>query len=540
MISSGLEDHNNSIGTVLPIASSGAHNFSFDGAYFLSREIPIPGKSFNCSANLAAWLGAPRALDKAAHVLLGSQEVSKDIRKAMKGRQWHTLTPEERAAVTQYALIDSREAKKIVNRYIEHWPTSEQQLSRQTIQMGWRGIGVDEEKLERFLTRSIEIRNAAVPEIPWTIDDGGKPLSKIHARKRCEQLGIPAPDSFSEKNESFLLWEAQYKGRVPFVAAVSRYRKAAFIQRRLEAMQRRILPSGRLGYSLKYFGAHTGRWSGTEGLNLQNLRKADFHGISLRSLLIPAPGKKLVVVDLAQVEPRVLTWLCDDKEVLGLLRAGYSFYEAQAKAWNLWDGQKGTLKPFCRSIYDAVKRLTLGAGYGMGAPRFRAVVAAELGIFMTLEEAKRELSNYRRRNPKVVKYWANLDRHLQFSVGDGEMAINLPSGRHLHYRNLLRRGSNVYATLATAEGYRETQLWGGFLTENAVQSVARDIFALGLLRLEQAGLCVVHHCHDEYVLEADRDVKRADVEEIIRTPPEWCRDLPIDLSSWEGDCYAGQ
>jgi hypothetical protein len=437
----------------------------------------------------------------------------------MKGRQWHTLSPEEQAEKTEYNLKDSRTAKKIIDCYASSWPELEQELSRHTIQMGWNGLGVNEEKLKRYLERTIEIRNEAVPLIPWVVNEEGAPLSLSLARAHCEKLGIPPPASFAEKNESFILWETQHRSRVPFVAAVSRYRKATLMQRQLEAMQRRILPCGRLGYSLKYFGAHTGRWSGSDGLNLQNLRKADFHGISLRSLLIPAPGKKLVIIDLAQIEPRVLAWLCNDEELLGLLRAGYSFYEAQAKAWNLWDGQKGTLKMSCRSIYDAVKRLTLGAGYGMGAPRFRAVVAAELGIFMTLEEAKRELSNYRRRNPKVVKYWEHLDRHLQFSVGDGEMAINLPSGRQLHYRNLLRRGSNVYAALATAEGYRETRLWGGFLTENAVQSVARDIFALGLLRLEEAGLSVVFHCHDEYVLEVDRDVRRGDVEEILRSSP---------------------
>ena len=102
-----------------------------------------------------------------------------------------------------------------------------------------------------------------------------------------------------------MVWETLHRGRVPFVGAVSRYRKANILLGRLEAMQRRILPSGRMEYALKYFGAHTGRWAGGEGLNLQNQRKADFHGISLRSLLIPQSGKKLIAIDLAQIEPRL-------------------------------------------------------------------------------------------------------------------------------------------------------------------------------------------------------------------------------------------
>jgi DNA polymerase I-like protein with 3'-5' exonuclease and polymerase domains len=514
-----------------------AHNFNFDGAYFLTRELPIPGKSFNCSANLAAWLGAPRALDKASRILLGTDGVSKDIRKAMKGRTWHSLSRAEQQAVTEYALTDSREAKKLIDAFASSWPLQEQELSRHTIRMGWEGIGIDSDKLARYLARAIELRTAAVPEIPWAFAGDGRPLSLPLARAQCARIGITPPSSFNQKDNSFLQWEAQYRNKVPFVAAVARYRKAALLQARLEAMGRRILPNGRMAYALKYFGSHTGRWAGGEGLNVQNFKKADFHGISERRLLVPAAGKKLLVIDLRQIEPRVLAWLCGDDEPLSLTRSGYSFYEAQAKAWNLWDGQKGTMKMSCRSLYDAIKRLSLGAGYGMGARRFQAVVLSEMGVAITLEEAKRQLSDYRRRNPKVVAYWEKWNREVQFSVGEGVLNIRLPSGRELHYRNLRRRGRDVYCTFATEDGYRESKLWGGFLTENIVQATARDVFAALLLRLEAAGLRVVLHCHDEFVLEVDHDVSRTEVEALLWLPPEWCPDLPIDVSSWEGACY---
>jgi DNA polymerase len=303
-------------------------------------------------------------------------------------------------------------------------------------------------------------------------------------------------------------------------------------------MERRILPNGRLSYDLRYFGAHTGRFSGGEGLNLQNFRKADFHGINLRSLLVPAPGKKLVVADLAQIEPRCLAWLCSDETLLGLMREGWSYYEAQAKAWGLWDGARGTLKPVARDIYEAIKRLSLGAGYGMGATRFRAVVLAEMGVAMGLEEARRQLFDYRRRNPKVVAYWDRLSRQVNMSVGNGEFGIELPSGRILRYKGLFRRGRDVYCPLATENGYRESKLWGGLLTENAVSATARDVFVWQIPRLEAASLRVVLHCHDEYVLEADPSVNVADVISLLRTPPPWALELPLDATAWEGDCYA--
>jgi hypothetical protein len=513
-----------------------AHNFGFDGAYFLTRELPLPGQTFNCSANLVAWLGAPRKLDAAERVLLGSADCSKDVRSAMKGRTWHSLSQGERGVVEVYALIDSRVAKRLVDQFFAQWPLGEQELSRHTIHMGWYGVGLDTAKLAIYLNRAEEIAIAAATEIPWVPNE--KALSIPQARAQCERSGILPPQSFNLKDEGFLQWEAIHKARVPWVAALSRHRQATLMLRRLEAMKRRLLPNGRMSYDLRYFGAHTGRFAGSEGLNLQNQRKADFHGMSQRSLLVPASGKKLIVADLAQIEPRCLAWLCGDTRLLDLMRAGWSYYEAQAKAWGIWDGQKGTLKPACRDIYEAVKRLSLGAGYGMGAARFRAVVLAEMGVAMTLEEARRQLTDYRRRNPKVVAYWNRFTRLAQMSVGNGEFSIELPSGRALHYRGLVRRGNDAHCHLATENGYRESHLWGGLLTENVVSAMARDVFVWQILRLEAASLRVVLHCHDEYVLEADPDVNIADVLALLRTPPPWAADLPLDASAWEGACYA--
>jgi DNA polymerase len=157
---------------------------------------------------------------------------------------------------------------------------------------------------------------------------------------------------------------------------------------------------------------------------------------------------------------------------------------------------------------------------------------------MTPEEARRQLSDYRSRNRRVVAYWNRLDRQLQMSVGSGQMEIALPSGRTICYKNLVRRHGDVYATFATPDGYRENKIWGGFATENAVSGVARDVFCEGLLRLIKAGLKVVLHCHDEYVLEVDHDVKLEDVLPLLRQSPEWAPDLPIDCEGWEGNCYA--
>jgi hypothetical protein len=82
--------------------------------------------------------------------------------------------------------------------------------------------------------------------------------------------------------------------------------------------------------------------------------------------------------------------------------------------------------------------------------------------------------------------------------------------------------------------------WGDARSTQKVlpPATARDIFVWQIPRLEAAGLRVVLHCHDEYVLEADHDVNIADVLALLRTPPPWAAELPVDASAWEGDCYA--
>jgi len=172
-----------------------AHNFGFDGAYFLTRELPLPGQAFNCSANLVAWMGAPRKLDAAERLLLGSKECSKDARAAMKGRTWHSRSQSERECVTAYALTDSRVAKRLVDKFVSEWPIHEQELSRHTIQMGWHGVGLDKAKLSVYLARAEEIAAAAGSEIPWVPDE--KALSIPQARAQCEKSGIQPPPSFN-------------------------------------------------------------------------------------------------------------------------------------------------------------------------------------------------------------------------------------------------------------------------------------------------------------------------------------------------------
>jgi DNA polymerase I-like protein with 3'-5' exonuclease and polymerase domains len=317
-------------------------------------------------------------------------------------------------------------------------------------------------------------------------------------------------------------------------------------------MQRRIMSDGRLNYELKYGGAHTMRWSGGGGLNLQNLQKEAWQGIYLRSLLIPEPGKMFIVCDLSQIEPRVLAWIVGDEPLLGLLRQRFGVYEAMAMSWGMWAGTAGTLKKSDPALYAFMKSMTLGCGYGMGSEKFR-VKCAEVGIEMSPEEARGRIALFRDRNPLIVRKWHEFDRELQRHLRQREATLYLPSGRALHYPNLRRRRrpltmevdpatgkvtihpgkEEIVADVYGEKGAETISLWGGVLVENAVQSLARDVFADGLLRLDKAGVRVVLHAHDEVVCEVSPDVKPEDIETLLTVPPGWAKKLPLGAEAKE-------
>ena len=83
------------------------------------------------------------------------------------------------------------------------------------------------------------------------------------------------------------------------------------------------------------------------------------------------------------------------------------------------------------------------------------------------------------------------------------------------------------------KGVETVSLWGGVLVENAVQSLARDVFAAGLLRLDKAGIQVVLHAHDEVVCEVRPDVTTKEIEPLLTVPPSWVKHLPLGAEAKE-------
>lgn len=503
-----------------------AHNLAWDGlvlAHLIERGIvpSIKIAGFGCTANLSVYLGAPRNLAGASKQLLG-RDVSKDMRTWMKGKTWEDAVNAGRAEeLREYAIRDAQSCFDIWKKYSSEWPQHEQELARLTMLGGWRGFKVDTKRVDESVQLLDRVIFDAEAKIPWSNSDSAI-LSPKALGEACRAAGITPPPSLSEDDPDCEAWERTFGEQFPWVGAMRDWRKANALREKLKTMQRRTrMTDGCMGYSLKYFGGHTGRWSGDAGFNCQNLQRGESYGVDLRSCIIPRPGYEFVICDLSQIEPRVLAWLCGDQALLDQLKAGVPLYEAHARMTMGWTG--GPLKKENPRLYSLAKARVLGLGYQCAATKFVDVARIMGGIEISLPEAERVVSEFRQSNRRITALWNRLQTDFRRST-NGNYEIELPSGRCLTYRNVSSRGG---WTAQTERGGPRQSIYGGKIVENLTQAVARDVFAEALLRLDRAAVDVVFHVHDEAVCEVPLGTGSQEIESIMSITPDWLTGCPL-------------
>lgn len=551
-----------------------SHNANFDGmVYQRLVETGVIRDSVPCewhdTADLVAYMGAPRSLKAAIGALYG-EEVSKTTRDNMAGKQWNDMPESFRQEVAEYALKDSRYCLKIWKDHSHKWPLHERKLSKLTRDMCWVGLPVDREGVEEDIRTLQLLLWETRKRIPWADSEDAAVLSPKALAEECRKHGIRAPLSLAKDSEDFDNWKNEFSEKHPFAQAMSDYRRINALLLKYKTMEMRIRSNGFMGYGMKYFGAHTGRWSGDTGFNVQNMPRAELFGINLRNRIKAPEGKTLVVCDLSNIEPRCMAVLSEDTGMLTALRSGMDIYEAHARATlNYTDSRP--LKEGDPLLRQVSKTRVLGLGYGCGWHKFvtfaeqllppevyESVFGAEvsqsdrvkfvaalskskknadkLELFKRLPEPKqrywvnswKQVEAYRESNPAITEFWKMLERDFKASDGKPNYTIELPNGRVLKYTSPKSYGGSS-ALMQRMGKMMRVAIHGGILTENVIQAVARDVFADCLLRLDQAGIQVIMHAHDEAVCMVDTD--KADeklklIVDIMSTPPTWMPDLP--------------
>lgn len=516
-----------------------SHNASFDETLYLYGvemgwwDSCLP-KEWHCTADLVAYCKLPRSL-KGSTAVLFDLTVDKSTRDNMSGKKWSEMSDEFKEEVSEYALKDSVLCLRLWETLHDKWPETEREISRVNRKIVQTGIPIDTSLLESQLVTIKQALFEAEENIPWV---GEKPLlSRAAFDAQCRLVGLEPPTSLAQADEEAQKWLEENGEHHKWIMAVKDWRRINALKKKLESFDYATLPDKRFYGGCMYFGAHTGRFSGSGGnLNLQNLPRSDLFGVNLRNLICPPKGLKLVVVDLSQIEVRTLCWLAKDKEMLKEISVTSDIYEAFAIRFGLWSESEGVLKKNNPALRHDVKTMVLGCGYGAGVSRF-----ASMSNIPEAEAATR-VQRYRTKMSKVKDLWyeynediaganqANKTLHTEFTV-------ELPNGRILNYGAIRegygknKRGPREYLGKVPRNGRQiDIRLWGGLVAENVSQALARDIFSDMLLRVDKAGYKIIMHVHDELVLEVREEYAEetlADVIHIMSTPPDWIPDIPL-------------
>lgn len=318
----------------------------------------------------------------------------------------------------------------------------------------------------------------------------------------------------------------------------------------------------RLPIPLKYAGAHTGRWSGSEKINPQNLGARAHPLVNQIRTLIEAPkGYMLIIIDFSQIEARVLDWLAEQNDVLQAFAEGepvYCNFASRLTGHRIRKLKKTDSKVVAEWFgnYRQMGKIgILGCGYGMGWEHLIEYAKNTFKIDISPERAREIIKLYRRIHAMVVLFWEKVGRAFRLATQNSPQAyeltyglrffregnatvIQLPSTRRLYYTGAKVEGTARYPQLVAPNPAAKNQtrgnaiwFWGGYLVENIVQAVSRDILAETVLRIEnELGLRIPLIVHDDMsicVPEKAVDTYRPQIEDIARMPPTWAKELPI-------------
>jgi|TARA_R110002051_G_scaffold203417_2_gene269826 DNA polymerase len=509
-----------------------SHNASFDETLYLFGVgkgwwPKVECAEWHCTADLAAYCGLPRSLKGASATLFG-EEVDKSTRDSMKGKQWEDMPKDFKAEVSDYALKDSELCLKLWESLKDQWPQKEREISRINRLGVQRGIPIDIKLLKKQQEAISQRLFDAESIIPWI--DEAPTLSRKAFNEECRKLDIEPPASLALSSEEANEWICIHGKEHPWIEAVRDYRRINALKKKLESFDFATMSDDRYYGSLMYMGAHTGRWSGSgANLNLQNLPRGDMFGVNLRHLIAPKKGKKLIVADLAQIEVRTLCWLAEDQQILEEISCSEDIYEEFAIRFGKWDKNKGVLKEEDPKLRHVIKQMVLGCGYGASSNRFSIISG------MSSLKAQMAVALYRQKMSKVVRLWNLLQRrmHVAYATG-GEFTLDMPSGRSLNYGKItttLQQGRRNYVSMVTKGSKKiPMRLWGGLLAENFSQGLARDIFSDMMIRLEEKGMKIIFHVHDEFIIEVDEEDSEKTLESVIESmsrAPDWIPDIPL-------------
>ena len=289
---------------------------------------------------------------------------------------------------------------------------------------------------------------------------------------------------------------------------------------------------GVLPVPLRYHAAHTGRWGGSDKINLQNLPSRGDNAIK-KSIIAPE-GYTLIDADSSQIEARILAWLSGQNDLVKAFANKEDVYKIMAASIYTKD-----VSDITKEERFVGKTTILGCGYGMGAERFKNQLR-NFGVDIKLTEAQRIIDTYRQKYDKIKQLWKDGQHCLRTMLQDKECSFGviadavflgksgfvLPNNVLLEYPDLKQEhGEYTYRARKM-----DVRIYGGKVVENLCQAVARCIIAwqMAAISTEYKVALTVHDSIICVVKDEEAGKARRYIESCMRDTPDWASGLPLD------------
>jgi len=511
-----------------------------------------------------------------------------------KGLYWETMSPEQRQAMKEYCLRDIEDEKSLLEILLPKLdnPATELDLARHTLNLYLKPVlNLDIIQAQQIATEMDAALSADLARVAWVLKYRTKAKPNIPKIMRAKKIFpqilqdvLPKGEVVPMKQGKKEMIPATAQDDVAFqlllahkdekVRNLCRAKAACSSWPLHQKKVRRMIDQtacsdGLLRIPLKFYGAHTGRWSGTGGWNPMNLggkgRGRPIHPLiaQVRNTLVAPDGHVLAIVDSAQIEARELAWVAHQDDLLKGFADGEDIYSMfatdlfQAKVWKPSEKEKKTPEGKTADIRRGFgKDAILGCGYGMGANTFFNRCRQNDTLRPLFDSGEynwdfinRLIKTYRTKYANIPAFWAEIAKcfrwptkypketttykiseaaNLDFSRTGTTTRMRLPSGRVMNYR---------HATVSPKDGkikYRWGHLWGGSITENLIQAICRDLLGYWLLRCEENGIKIVLHSYDELVAcvpKEEAEERLTQMISIMKTGPAWVDGLPLAVDS---------
>ena len=493
--------------------------------------------------------------------------------------------PEKWEVFKTYCIQDV-ESEYAIDLRLADFPVPDKEWDRWHRDTRMQALGV---KLDRQLIEgAIEISNKSTDDLLTSakiITSVDNPKSNAQMLAWVQQQGIET-DNLRKETVADLLADDNLPGHVRTALELrAQYQKTSVTK--FEKMAKTIGLWDRCRGLLQFYGANrTGRYAGRL-VQVQNLprnsmdtldearemvKNCDYIGIKntygnvpdtlsqlIRTAFIPSEGNKFIVSDFSAIEARVIAWLAGENWVLDVFENNGDIYCATASQMFGVPVEKHGINGELR---QKGKIATLALGYQGGIGALKAMGALNMGI--DEGELQGIVDMWRDANPHIVQMWWDVERMVRHTISTGEfitgyglmfrletnrygtsyLTIELPSGRKLFYNtpsidySMNSRGSIVYfGQNQMTKKWELQETYGGKLTENCVQAIARDCLVETMNRVEDAGYIPVMHIHDEIVIDATPNQSLEDVNVIFAQPIPWAPGLPLKGDGFEGNYY---